>query len=413
VIQNNTLLRNAYQGIEVSGANGGSNPIQILNNTMDGNRDSGIQIDGDHVLAAITIKDNIAKNSAAAGIQIYSANSNTLVQNNDVTSDSGGSQPQGIFVRALSGSTVQGLQILSNTVHSQSQDGISVESDGGTLNSITISSNSIFNIARYGLVINENGHTGSIAGVSISGNCLASVGGGSLYDDRAGPAAPPAISQSCASNTTADSTPPTASLTSPTNGQTVSGTVTVKASATDNIGVAGVQFQLNGAAMGGEVTAAPYNYMWDTRTLSNGSYAISAVARDSAGNRTTSQAVYVTVSNADTTAPTVQITNPANGVTVSGTINVSATASDNIGVAGVQFQLDGAALGSEVSSAPFQVAWNTSNATAGSHQLTATARDAAGNRTSATVTVSVSRGTPCRLPSRSRRPPVTRRFRER
>src|SRR5206468_204871 len=48
---------------------------------------------------------------------------------------------------------------------------------------------------------------------------------------------------------------------------------------------------------------------------------------------------------ADTTAPTVAITSPANGSTVSGTVTVSANALDNVSVAGVQFKLDGANLG--------------------------------------------------------------------
>jgi len=93
----------------------------------------------------------------------------------------------------------------------------------------------------------------------------------------------------------------------------------------------------------------------------------------------------------DTTPPTVSISSPVSGATVSGTITVSATASDNVGVAGVQFLLDGAALGAEDTASPYAVSWNTTAAGNGSHTLTATARDAAGNRTtSAPVTVTVS-----------------------
>src|SRR5919201_3757632 len=93
---------------------------------------------------------------------------------------------------------------------------------------------------------------------------------------------------------------------------------------------------------------------------------------------------------ADTTSPNVSITAPAAGATVSGTIIVSATASDNVGVAGVQFTLDGANLGAEDTSAPYSVAWNTTNLANGSHVLTAVARDAAGNvATSTPVTVTV------------------------
>jgi len=70
---------------------------------------------------------------------------------------------------------------------------------------------------------------------------------------------------------------------------------------------------------------------------------------------------------------------------------VSATASDNVGVAGVQFKLDGANLGTEDTSSPYSVSWTTTSAANGSHQLTAVARDAAGNvTTSAGRTVTVS-----------------------
>ena len=164
------------------------------------------------------------------------------------------------------------------------------------------------------------------------------------------------------------------------------------AGAADNVGVAGVQFRVDGTNIGAEDTVAPYSISIDTTTAVNGPHTLAAVARDAAGNRTTSAPVTITVAN-DTTAPTVSITSPAGGATVSGTITVTANASDNVGVAGVQFLLDGAALGTEDTAAPFAVSWNTTTATNGSHTLTAAARDAAGNRTiSAGVSVTVSNG---------------------
>lgn len=97
----------------------------------------------------------------------------------------------------------------------------------------------------------------------------------------------------------------------------------------------------------------------------------------------------------DSTAPTVAVTAPANGATFSGTTNITATASDAIGVSGVQFKLDGANLGSEDTSAPYSYSWNTADATNTSHTITAVARDAAGNSTtSATITVTVNNTAP-------------------
>src|SRR5947207_1639145 len=186
-----------------------------------------------------------------------------------------------------------------------------------------------------------------------------------------------------------DKTPPTVAITAPGAGATVSGSVTVSASASDNVGVAGVQFQLDGANLGAEDTTAPYSVSWNTATTSIGSHTLTAVARDAANNTSTSASVSVTVP--DPTAPTVSITSPTSGATVSGTVTVSASASDNVGVAGVQFQLDGANLGAEDTTAPYSVSWNTATASIGSHTLTAVARDAANNMaTSASVTVTVS-----------------------
>ncbi len=95
-----------------------------------------------------------------------------------------------------------------------------------------------------------------------------------------------------------DTTPPTISLTSPTSGSTVSGSsVTVSANANDNVAVAGVQFKLDGANLGSEVTASPYSVSWNTTQTANGSHTLTALARDAAGNQTTSSAVTVTVNN--------------------------------------------------------------------------------------------------------------------
>jgi hypothetical protein len=98
----------------------------------------------------------------------------------------------------------------------------------------------------------------------------------------------------------------------------------------------------------------------------------------------------------DTTSPLVTLTSPASGQTVSGAaVTVAANATDNVGVAGVQFKLDGANLGAEDLAASFSVAWNTTLTTNGPHNLTATARDAAGNKTtSATVSILVSNTAP-------------------
>ena len=78
---------------------------------------------------------------------------------------------------------------------------------------------------------------------------------------------------------------------------TVSGTVALEATATDDVQVAGVQFRVDGAAVGAEVTSAPYAIQWNSSTVGNGNRTITAVARDSAGKTTTSAPVVVNVAN--------------------------------------------------------------------------------------------------------------------
>lgn len=156
---------------------------------------------------------------------------------------------------------------------------------------------------------------------------------------------------------------------------------------TDNVGVAGYKIYRNGSQVGTSTTTS-YS---DTGLTPSTTYTYKVEAYDAAGNTALSASVSATTPAApDTQAPSVSIASPASGSTVSGTINVSASASDNVEVAGVQFKLDGSNLGSEDTSSPYSVSWDTTTATNDSHTLTATARDAAGNTTtSSAVTITV------------------------
>ncbi|HWW94567.1 MAG TPA: Ig-like domain-containing protein [Vicinamibacteria bacterium] len=435
--------------------------------------------------------------------------------------------------------------------------------------------------------------TSSPGGINCGASCSASYTAATLVTLTAAPGAGSLFSgwsacsgtgtcqvtmsaaQSATATFTLSTTPPTVSLTAPSTGQTVSGSVTVSATASDVVGVAGVQFKLDGANLGAEVTASPYSISWATTGSTNGSHTLTAVARDTANNTATSSPVTVTISNVppptlsindvvaattsavftvtlsaastqtvtvvyatadgtatagtdyvaaggnlsftpgtttqtipvqvlgaprlaaktffvnlstptgatitkgqgqgtigantytlsvakagtgsgavtsspagincgtacsanypaatlvtltaapaagslfsnwsacsgtgscqvtmsaaqsvtatftlSTTPPTVSLTAPSTGQTVSGSVTVSATASDVVGVAGVQFKLDGANLGAEVTASPYSIPWATTGSTNGSHTLTAVARDTANNTaTSSPVTVTAS-----------------------
>jgi hypothetical protein len=99
----------------------------------------------------------------------------------------------------------------------------------------------------------------------------------------------------------------------------------------------------------------------------------------------------------DTAAPSVSLTSPASDSTVSGTaVSLSATASDDAGVAGVQFKLDtNTNIGSEDTSSPYATTWDSTNVADGTHTLVAVARDGAGNfATSSTITITVANAAP-------------------
>src|SRR5207245_4982620 len=106
------------------------------------------------------------------------------------------------------------------------------------------------------------------------------------------------ITSNTATLTVVDTTPPTVSITAPAASATVSGTITVSASATDNVGVVGVQFKLDGVNFGAEVTAARYALACITSTAANGAHSVTAVAHDHTGNPAPANPVRVPVHNA-------------------------------------------------------------------------------------------------------------------
>jgi poly(hydroxyalkanoate) depolymerase family esterase len=191
-----------------------------------------------------------------------------------------------------------------------------------------------------------------------------------------------------------DTVAPTVSISAPGNGSSVSGTVKVTASATDNVGVAKVEFSIDNTLVGTD-TAAPFEYSWNTAAATNGTHTLVAKAYDAAGNTATSSTVSVTVSGgiSDTTAPTVAVTFPTAGATVAGAVDIAATATDDIGVTKVEFLIDGTVVGQGVPSqqaGPYEYNWITTSYATGTHSIQARAYDAAGNTaTSGAVFVTV------------------------
>ena len=176
---------------------------------------------------------------------------------------------------------------------------------------------------------------------------------------------------------------PTVVLTAPAGGSsgTVGVPIALTATAADSDGsVVGVEFFDNGVKIGATDTSAPYSVNW-TPTASGGR-SLTARAADDQGATTISATVGVTINAAtsDTQAPVATLTAPANLATgLASTLSLTATASDNVGVTAVEFQVDGAQVGSTLTAAPYAVSVDSNAYASGQHVVRTRARDAAGN----------------------------------
>jgi hypothetical protein len=188
-----------------------------------------------------------------------------------------------------------------------------------------------------------------------------------------------------------DKTLPVVSITSPSNGASVSGTVSIKVSASDNVSVSSVTTYIDGVLLG-KSTVSPYTFSWNSSAVANGTHTIKATAVDAAGNAS-SVSIQVgvnTIASGDVTAPVVSINSPSNGssYTIGDIVSIGAGASDNIGVSSVGLYIDGV-LKSTLTTAPYNFSWNTTGLASGTHTIGVTAKDAAGNTSSASISVTL------------------------
>ena len=182
-----------------------------------------------------------------------------------------------------------------------------------------------------------------------------------------------------------DATTPVVSISSPSNGVTIAGTINVAVSASDNVGVKSVSLAVNGTNVSSNSTS-PFTNSWNSGTVANGTYTLTVTASDAAGNKATSS-IQVSVNNVtvgDIISPTINILTPTDLASVTGTVSVSMSSSDNVGVSAVSISIDNILVSTSSS-----YAWNTANFAAGYHTVTAIAKDAAGNQGTKTITVSI------------------------
>lgn len=198
-----------------------------------------------------------------------------------------------------------------------------------------------------------------------------------------------------------DAVVPTVNLTAPGNGSLVKGVTTLKATAYDASGIAKVEFYLGTTLLGSD-EKAPYAYDWDASSLS-GVQKLTARAYDTTGNVNTSSIVTVLVDAgpADTIKPTVVLTSSAmTPGSLTDTITLNAEASDDTGVAKVEFYRDNTLLFTDVK-APYTYAWDTLSVENGPYKLTVKAYDTSGNvQTSRALNLTANN-------PKDRKPPVT------
>jgi peptidoglycan hydrolase-like protein with peptidoglycan-binding domain len=109
-----------------------------------------------------------------------------------------------------------------------------------------------------------------------------------------------------------DTVAPTVSITSPTNNTTVSGTITINATATDNVGVSKVDFYKDSDTTPFDSKISSYTTSLNTATLTNGTHTFKAIAYDTKGNTSTPSTITTTISN--TVVTLLPAVNPSNTV---------------------------------------------------------------------------------------------------
>ncbi len=183
----------------------------------------------------------------------------------------------------------------------------------------------------------------------------------------------------------ADTISPTVSITSPIGGVSVSGNVTISASATDNNSVSQIDFYVDNVFVSSDLTS-PYTSIWNTSTVSSGAHILTAKAYDSSNNTTTSQGVSVVVDNI---APTVTISSPVNGyiiTTRTSTVAINGVSTDNRAVVRMEIFIDNVLVKSSTTG-PVSYSWNVKKLSRGSHTVTIKGYDAAGNIGQKSITV--------------------------
>jgi hypothetical protein len=182
--------------------------------------------------------------------------------------------------------------------------------------------------------------------------------------------------------------PPSVSITSPLNGETVTGAFYINATVNSPLNIGEVQFRIDGVLVASMLNT-PYSYLVDSSLLTDGRHTINATAIDSRLQSGYAE-IPIIVNNA---LPLVQIAAPLNGTAVFGTVVVNATAISPYIITLVQLFVDDV-LAMTLTVGPYEFSLDTSAYTDGLHVVRVTANDAGGRSSSASISLTIANGPP-------------------
>jgi len=184
--------------------------------------------------------------------------------------------------------------------------------------------------------------------------------------------------------TVSDEVAPTVSIEQPADGVKTGASVTVKIVAEDNVAVTEVVLRVDGARIGKPLTQAPWMVALAAKDVGYRPVRLTAVATDAAGNTTESAPVRVRFFR-DRKGPTLRITSPGSGRTITEKMNLVAAVEDDSGVLSVEFLIDGRRIGRVLTKAPFEIPFDPKSVPKGVHTLTVVTKDELGNETKKSV----------------------------
>ena len=359
----------------------GQNEV-VANNVVLRHPSSGLQIAGYTTVSNMKVYNNVFAWNGTDGIIVWMNMNGVDIKNNIVFQNG----HYGIYFYAATGS---GVNMDHNLIYANGSGSYTPFNYGGSTVTYTLGTTistdpKLANETKSGLDAHlASGSPAIGAGLNLYSTLTTDIAGAARSSSGAWD-----MGAYVSGSSSTDTNPPTVSLTSPAGGTMVSGSaVTVSANASDSVGIASVQFKLDGANLGSAVTASPYTMTWNTTTAAAGSHTLTAVATDTTGNQATSTAVSVNVNN---TSPAVSLTAPANNSTYAAPATVSLTAgvtANGHNITAVKFYNGGTLLG-QATTAPYTCAWN--NVGAATYGVNATAvYDSGSTVNSSVLTVNV------------------------